>query len=76
MRRALLALPVLLMLSAQAPKEAALPPKPKPPAVNTVQQCRAACDRRYYFCLAEAEPETCAPQWAQCRNRCGTGLPR
>lgn len=71
MRRLFVALPVLLMISAQAPA-----PKPKAPPTDPVQQCRAACDRRYYFCLAEAEPETCAPQWAQCRNRCGTGLPR
>ena len=75
MRRLLFALPVLLLLTAQAPTPAP-PPKPKAPPVNTIQQCRSACDRRYYFCLAESEPETCAPQWAQCRNRCGTGLPR
>lgn len=33
-------------------------------------QCRGRCAQSRYFCLAEAEEETCSPQWARCVAGC------
>ncbi|MFZ5668134.1 MAG: hypothetical protein ACOY4K_01435 [Pseudomonadota bacterium] len=67
----------------RGPMEAA----PKPPADLAVpapalpaapirvadgsRQCRLACARAYYFCLAD-EADICAPNWSRCTARCGT----
>lgn len=37
---------------------------------RTASQCRTACAQSRYFCLAEAEEETCSPQWARCVAGC------
>ena len=37
---------------------------------NTASQCRTRCAQSRYFCLAEAEEETCSPQWARCVAGC------
>lgn len=76
MRRLLviITLAIALPAAAQQPKPAdkpAPPPISKPlPTGPSADQCRAACAQRYYFCIAEAEIETCSPAWAQCRNKC------
>lgn len=33
-------------------------------------ECRRACARSYYFCLAEDSPDACGPTWGQCRSAC------
>ena len=37
---------------------------------NTASQCRTRCAQSRYFCLAEAEEETCSPLWARCVAGC------
>lgn len=37
---------------------------------RTASQCRTSCAQSRYFCLAEAEEETCSPQWARCVAGC------
>ncbi|RYF94060.1 MAG: hypothetical protein EON95_06745 [Caulobacteraceae bacterium] len=37
---------------------------------RNASQCRTACAQSRYFCLAEAEEETCSPQWARCVAGC------
>jgi hypothetical protein len=34
-------------------------------------QCRLACDRAYYFCLA-GDDETCPGDWGRCRAGCSS----
>jgi hypothetical protein len=81
MRRLLFLLPFVILLAgpagAQLVVEKKAAPAPRSASVaRAVEQCRTGCAQRYYFCLAEAEPETCSPVWAQCRARCASGLPR
>jgi DMSO/TMAO reductase YedYZ molybdopterin-dependent catalytic subunit len=33
-------------------------------------QCRLACAQTYYFCLADAGPETCPDGWTRCLAGC------
>jgi hypothetical protein len=33
-------------------------------------QCASRCARDYYFCLAGETPDTCSPDWGQCRALC------
>lgn len=40
------------------------------PGTRNASQCRTACAQSRYFCLAEAEEETCSPQWARCVAGC------
>jgi hypothetical protein len=37
---------------------------------RTAAQCRTACAQSRYFCLAEADEETCSPHWARCVAGC------
>lgn len=37
---------------------------------SSASQCRTRCAQSRYFCLAEAEEETCSPQWARCVAGC------
>ncbi|HEY3695720.1 hypothetical protein [Phenylobacterium sp.] len=46
------------------------PPQPLTPQAGDPGQCRIACARSYYFCLAGDDAETCAPSWGQCRGAC------
>ncbi|MDB5472305.1 MAG: hypothetical protein JWR84_3865 [Caulobacter sp.] len=39
-------------------------------ASGAASQCRSRCAQSRYFCLAEAEEETCSPQWARCAASC------
>ncbi|HLI67969.1 MAG TPA: hypothetical protein VKU90_16510 [Caulobacteraceae bacterium] len=51
-----------------------------PPAIATTAtastaetdpgQCRAACARPYYFCLAGGAPESCPEAWSRCVSGC------
>lgn len=34
------------------------------------RQCRAGCDRTYYFCLSSGDDDTCSTSWGQCRTKC------
>lgn len=55
---------------------AALVPLPPPVAPvgsrtsSSARQCRAACAREYYFCLA-GEDEICPQVWTKCTAGCG-----
>lgn len=40
-----------------------------------VGQCRLACGRSYYFCLAGEGPEDCPPIWGQCLKTCAQTSP-
>jgi hypothetical protein len=33
-------------------------------------QCASRCARDYYFCLAGETPDSCSPEWGQCRAVC------
>lgn len=41
-----------------------------PPDRGAARQCRAACDRTYYFCLSGDDGGTCPSDWSQCRTKC------
>lgn len=41
-----------------------------PPDRAGPRQCRAACDRSYYFCLSSGDDDSCPTSWSQCRTRC------
>jgi hypothetical protein len=54
---------------------AALPPLPQPPGASPLagvdpNQCRAACARTYYFCLAGENAEACPEPWTRCVVDC------
>ena len=68
-----------LLAALALPAAARQDPAPKAPAVKieplvrparTVDQCRATCDRDYFFCLAESDESLCAPLWTTCRLAC------
>lgn len=40
------------------------------PGARNASQCRTRCAQSRYFCLAEADEETCSPQWARCVAGC------
>lgn len=42
-----------------------------PSARSAARQCRAACDRSYYFCLSADDGDSCPTGWTRCRTRCG-----
>jgi len=44
-----------------------------PPSDPT--DCRLACARSYYFCLAGADPTDCPRSWTQCLADCGKPAP-
>jgi hypothetical protein len=64
----------------QAPVAPAVTLSPIPaPAVSLAAQpaanpdeCRRACSRAYYFCVAADGPDECGPSWGQCRTACTT----
>jgi hypothetical protein len=81
MRRALPCLILLLALASpagarqsQGPAAVSVLPPPIPLAVQRQGadplQCKAACARIRYFCAANSDDDSCAPQWAQCTARC------
>lgn len=41
-----------------------------PPDRGAARQCRAACDRTYYFCLSSGDGDSCPTSWSQCRTKC------
>jgi hypothetical protein len=40
------------------------------PDRGAARQCRATCDRTYYFCLSGDDGGTCSNDWSQCRAKC------
>jgi hypothetical protein len=52
-----------------APVSLALGP-PAPVVATDAGQCRRACARPYYFCLAGDNAESCPEQWARCVSDC------
>jgi hypothetical protein len=67
-------------LGVEAPAKANLPVTPAPgaglpgppPLQSTApsSQCRQACDKDYYFCLAQEAADQCPATWSQCRAGC------
>jgi hypothetical protein len=52
----------------------ALPP-PLIPLTGAAQardpdQCRASCNRTFFFCRANGDDDSCPTQWMQCKSRC------
>jgi len=45
-------------------------PASTPAAATDGGQCRLACSRDYYFCLA-GEDDRCPQQWSRCVTGCG-----
>jgi len=62
---------------ASAPPQADTPALPPPlipltgaaPARDR-DQCRASCNRTYFFCRANGDDDSCPTQWMQCKSRC------
>jgi len=46
------------------------------PTPQAAEDCRQACSRPYFFCLAGPDPESCAPAWTACLNLCRDPRPR
>jgi len=56
------------------PAPPALPP-PLIPLTGAAQgrdpdQCRASCNRTYFFCRANGDDDGCPTNWMQCKSRC------
>jgi hypothetical protein len=49
---------------------ASLPALAPPAAVIDPRQCRMACARPYYFCLAGEDAGSCPQTWSQCLSAC------
>ena len=40
------------------------------PAARDAGECRQACARTYYFCLAGGDEPSCPQEWTSCRSDC------
>jgi hypothetical protein len=56
--------------SPPAVQRASLPPLATPVAAIDSGQCRAACARPYYFCLANDDTGSCPQTWSRCLVAC------
>lgn len=75
--------PATAPLAPAAPEAPAEPQLPDPvggaasvtwrglPDTGGARQCRAGCDRSYYFCLSSGDDDSCPTSWGRCRTRCG-----
>lgn len=57
-------------VDAPAPTVEPVPPPALPATAYEAGQCRASCDRTYYFCLASERVDDCPGAWGQCRAAC------
>lgn len=57
-----------------APPTPVLAPLARPAPIDG-GQCRLACARSYYFCLASDSADECPSAWGQCRSRCDAPSP-
>ena len=61
--------------NAQSQNDSPALPPPLIPLTGASQtrdpdQCRASCNRTYFFCRASGDEDSCPTQWMQCKTRC------